>query len=105
MKKKLLILALHLAANGTDAYFTHRNMQCQKGWVCQEYNPLARPFVSHGNGLLITGFALETGLEIAVPLELRHKNHPVIADTLDGVAIGGHVTGAVISAKDAAQSK
>lgn len=96
MKKRLLIIALHLAASGADAYYTHRVMAAPNPF---ESNPLARPFVTRGTPLLITGFSAETAIEIFVPHLLRTHNHNRIALAVDLLAIGGHTYGAVTSAQ------
>lgn len=95
MKKRLLMLALHLAASGADAYYTQRNQSLPHHY---ESNPLARPFVSHGMPLLIGAFGIETAGEIAVPLWLRRHNHDHAASAIDAIAIAGHAFGAASSA-------
>lgn len=96
MKKHLLILALHLASSGSDAYFTHRNESRRYHW---EENPVARPFVEHGTPLLVGGFAVELGMELWGARELRRYHHEKLAGMVDATGVGGHTFGAVYSSQ------
>lgn len=94
MKKKLLILALHLAANGTDAYLTHRNMG---GPHPYELNPMARPFVTHGTGTLVSFFSSATVMELLGTYELSKHGHPRLAAAWEAGNLGSHAWGVVTS--------
>lgn len=95
MKKRLLMLALHLAASGTDAYFTNRNQHLR---FHSEMSPIARPFVSNGQPLLITYFAATFGIETVGEYELRKHHHERLSFGLAAFNIAEHATGAAISA-------
>lgn len=95
MKKRLLILAFHLAASGADAYLTNRNQHLP---VHSEMNPIARPFVSNGQPILITYFAATFGLETLGEYELHKHHHEHLAFGLEVFNIADHATGAAISA-------
>lgn len=95
MKKTLLILALHLAANGTDAYLTHRNMI---GIQPHEVNPIARPFVTRGTPMLVAFFSTATGVELLGTYELNKHGHPRAALLWEAGNTGSHIWGSVVSA-------
>lgn len=95
MKKRLLIIAFHLAANSADAYFTNRNQHCR---YHTEVNPIARPFVSNGQPLLITYFAAAFGIETLGEYELHKHHHERLAFGLEVFNIADHATGAAVSA-------
>lgn len=95
MKRKLLVLALHLAATGTDAYFTNRNQHAR---YRTETDPIARPFVSRGQPMLITYFSAAFGIETAVEWELHRHGHDKIAAGVEAFNILDHATGAGMSA-------
>lgn len=93
MKKKLLILALHLAANGADAYYTHRAMSLPHH---REYDPIARPFVAHTPGL-VTYFAADTAVEIYAAHWVRSHHHDHLATAIDLINIADHTQGAIFT--------
>jgi hypothetical protein len=93
VKKKLLILALHLAANGYDAYSTHRVMQHPRSY---ETNPISRPFVTRGTPILVTYFATDFALETFGAYKLRKYGHPEWARAWEVVNIADHTEGIVV---------
>jgi hypothetical protein len=93
MKTKLAIILLHLAANGADAYLTHRGMQMP---IHRETNPIARTFVTHGTPMLVGYFATDTALEFAGAWELRRHHHPKLARGWEVFNIADHTGGVVV---------
>lgn len=95
MKTILLLVALQLAASGSDAYLTDRN---QRRTVHHEDDPLAQPFMRSTAGR-VAFFSAGAGAQIAFPLYLQHKGHNrlALAAALGGVV--DNASGAVVSAK------
>lgn len=93
MKTALLIIA-QLAASGSDAYFTDRNMYSAHA---HESNPLARPFIGTRPGR-VAYFSVTTAAKITIPIMLRKRRHGRTADTLAMVGIADTAGGAVYSA-------
>ena len=66
------LLALDAAAKGADFYYTMRGMD--HPGLALETDPIARPFVSHGNALAVGYFGGLLVIDAAVSYEL-HKHH------------------------------
>lgn len=94
MKKRLLLLALQLAASGSDAYFTHRNQELPRHY---EMNPVARPFIGSTPGLA-GYFTAEATAKIVLAHEFRIHHHPALADASASLGIADNVFGATYSA-------
>jgi hypothetical protein len=91
--KTILLVALQLAASGSDAYFTHRNELTPK---FREHNPLVAPFVGSTHGQVIffgAGAALKVG-----GAHLLRRHHPRLADSLAVAGIADNAFGAAFSA-------
>ncbi len=71
-KANTTLLALDAAAKGADFYYTMRGMD--HPGLALEADPIARPFVSHGNGLAVGYFGGLLVIDAAVSYEL-HKHH------------------------------
>jgi hypothetical protein len=71
-KANTALLALDAAAKGTDFYYTMRGMD--HPGLAIEADPIARPFVSHGNALAVGYFGGLLVIDAAVSYEL-HKHH------------------------------
>jgi hypothetical protein len=82
--------AAHLIATGLDAYATSRIMS--SGGV--EYNPLDRPFVSHGNAVLAASWSVESTLSILASYQLQRRGHKTMGRVLQVSEIAGHSVGA-----------
>jgi len=95
MKKRLLITVLQLAANGADFYYTNRNAHTPK---FVEFDPIARPFVTHGTPLRAAYFATYVGGAIAGAELLEYFGHPKVALALRAAQIEENTRGAIISA-------
>lgn len=95
MKKKLLMLALHMAASSTDAYLTNRNQHLR---YHSEADPVARTFVSHGQPLLITYFATAFTVEEVAQWELHKHGYKKAAMGVAVFNILDHAAGAGMSA-------
>jgi hypothetical protein len=92
MKTLVLILA-QLAASGSDAYFTDRNMH-QRQFV--EYDPIAKPF-THSRPAFIAASSFGCGVEIVMP-RLLHKRNPRLSLLMSGTGIAASGFGAITSA-------
>jgi hypothetical protein len=71
-KANTTLLALDVAAKSADFYYTMRGMD--HPGLAIEADPVARPFVSHGNALAIGYFGGLLVMDAAVSYEL-HKHH------------------------------
>ena len=71
-KANTTLLALDAAAKGADFYYTMRGMD--HPGLALEADPIARPFVSHGNALAVGYFGGLLVIDAAVSYEL-HKHH------------------------------
>jgi hypothetical protein len=71
-KTNTTLLALDAAAKGADFYYTMRGMD--HPGLALEADPIARPFVSHGNALAVGYFGGLLAIDAAVSYEL-HKHH------------------------------
>jgi hypothetical protein len=71
-KANTTLLALDAAAKGADFYYTMRGMD--HPGLALEADPIARPFVSHGNALAVGYFGGLLVMDAAVSYEL-HKHH------------------------------
>jgi hypothetical protein len=71
-KANTTLLALDAAAKSADFYFTMRGMD--HPGLALESDPIARPFVSHGNVLAVGYFGGLLVMDAAVSYEL-HKHH------------------------------
>ena len=91
--KTALLIALQLAASGSDAYFTHRAINPRY----HEHNPIARPFVKT-TAWQVSYFSAGAAIKITIPILLRKRHHPKLADTL---AIAGIADNAVAAAYSA----
>jgi len=91
--KTFLLIVLQLAASGSDAYFTHKQL-ASRG---VEFDPIARPFVRTTTGQ-VAYFGSTAAISIAVPYELRKHRHERLADLASIAAIADSATGAAQSA-------
>lgn len=71
-KVNTTLLALDAAAKGADFYYTMRGMD--HPGLALEADPIARPFVSHGNALAVGYFGGLLVIDAALSYEL-HKHH------------------------------
>ena len=71
-KANATLFALDAAAKGADFYYTMRGMD--HPGLALEADPIARPFVSHGNALAVGYFGGLLVIDTAVSYEL-HKHH------------------------------
>ncbi len=71
-KANTTLLALDAAAKSADFYYTMRGMD--HPGLALEADPIARPFVSHGNALAVGYFGGLLVMDAAVSYEL-HKHH------------------------------
>ena len=94
--KTILLIALELAASGSDAYFTHRNLTT---FPFREHNPIMQPFVRNTPSMVIT-FAASSGGFIFSEHWLRRHGKGKFADTLAAGDISAHIWGAAYSAKN-----
>jgi len=85
--------AAQLVSTGLDAYATSRIMSA--GGI--EYNPLDRPFVSHGNAVLAASWSVESTLSIMVSARLQRRGHKTMGRVLQISEIAGHSYGAYYS--------
>lgn len=92
---KAVLVMLQLAASGTDAYYTNRNMQL-KG--ATEHTTYARPFVTRGTAGVVTFFALDAGIKLEVAHLLRRKTKPLVGNGFAVVGITDNTIGAAYSA-------
>lgn len=92
---KTFLILLQLAASGTDAQLTDRNVF--GGRPYHELNPIARPFF-HSRAGMVTYFSLETGVKLGVPALLRHCGHRKVATGIQVWGIGDSAFGAAYSA-------
>jgi hypothetical protein len=92
--KTFLLIALQLAASGSDAYFTHRNQSMPRHY---ENNPVAAPFVHSTRGQ-VAFFASGAAARIVVPTLLRKHWHPRLADAFAIEGIAENAAGAGFSA-------
>jgi hypothetical protein len=87
------LCAAQLVSTGLDAYATSRIMS--SGGI--EYNPLDRPFVSHGNAVLAASWSVESTLSIMVSARLQRRGHKTLGRVLQISEIAGHSYGAYYS--------
>lgn len=71
-KANIALLALDAAAKGADFHYTMRGMN--HPGLAIEADPIARPFVSHGNPLAVGYFGGLLALDVAASYEF-HKHH------------------------------
>lgn len=71
-KANTTLVVLDAAAKGADFYYTMRGMD--HPGLAIETDPIARPFVSHGNALAVGYFGGLLVIDAAVSYEL-HKHH------------------------------
>jgi hypothetical protein len=71
-KTNTTLVALDAAAKGADFYYTMRGMD--HPGLALEADPVARPFVSHGNALAVGYFGGLLIIDVAASYEL-HKHH------------------------------
>src|SRR5271166_4991087 len=93
MKRTLLIIALQLAANGADAYYTYDNMGRPH---FHEVDPVASPF-THNTSTLVGGSALSIAGSLLLERKLRHQGKTRWADALAAAQVAGHTYGAITS--------
>jgi hypothetical protein len=72
-KANITLLALDTAAKGADFYYTMRGMD--HPGLALEADPIARPFVSHGNALAVGYFGGLLVIDAAVSYELHNHHH------------------------------
>jgi hypothetical protein len=72
-KANTTLLALDAAAKGADFYYTMRGMN--HPGLALESDPIARPFVSHGNPLAFGYFGGLLVIDAAVSYELHKHRH------------------------------
>jgi hypothetical protein len=72
-KANATLLALDAAAKGADFYYTMRGMD--HPGLAIETDPIARPFVSHGNALAVGYFGGLLIIDAAVSYELHKHQH------------------------------
>jgi hypothetical protein len=94
MMKSLLLVLAQLAASGSDAYFTDRNMHDK---IFKEYDPIAKPFLVNRPSL-VASCSLETAAEILMPRILR-KHHSKLSNALSLASVSGHTFGAIESSR------
>ena len=92
--KTILLIALQLAASGSDAYFTHRNQLLPRHY---ENNPIAAPFVHSTRGQVIF-FGSWTGGRIAAQMLLKKRHHLQLSDSVALWGIADNTFGAAFSA-------
>jgi hypothetical protein len=78
------MLIFLMLANGSDATFTNRNMKTGGS----EHNPLTRPFVTHGSGLLFTTFAVGSGIELYGFHKIEQKHRKLSRVLMIGALAG-----------------
>jgi hypothetical protein len=78
----ILLIVLQLAASGSDAYFTHRNLT-RPGFY--EHDPIARPFV-RDTPHLVGYFSADAAVKIGTAELLRKFHHRRISAI---VSVGG----------------
>ncbi|MGA2355833.1 MAG: hypothetical protein ABSG02_15160 [Terriglobales bacterium] len=71
------LLALDAAAKGADFYYTMRGMD--HPGLALETDPIARPFVSHGNALAVGYFGGLLVTDAAVSYELHKHHHDLLS--------------------------
>jgi hypothetical protein len=94
MKTTLLLIALQLASNGSDAYFTGRSLS-SGGYY--ERDPIAKPFVTTTRGR-VSYFSATASLSIAVPWYMRRHGKRRLAELGSLATIADSTTGAWQSA-------
>ena len=72
-KANTTLVALDAAAKGADFYYTMRGMD--HPGLAVETDPIARPFVSHGNALAVVYFGGLLAVDAAVAYELHRHQH------------------------------
>ena len=92
--KTALLIALQLAASGSDAYFTHRN--AARPHFC-ETNPIARPFMK-STPAMVAFFGAGAAVNIAIPHLLRRHHHEALARTAALAGIADNTQAAIYSA-------
>ncbi len=91
--KTLLLIALQLAASGSDAYLTHRGFEMPKH---QEHNPIAAPFVGSTRGQIFF-FGAGAAARIGGSSFLRHKGKSKLADLVAIEGIGENTGSAIFT--------
>jgi hypothetical protein len=71
-KSNTTLVALDAAAKGADFYYTMRGMT--HPGLAIESDPIARPFVSHGNAIAVGYFGAALAIDVVASYEL-HKHH------------------------------
>lgn len=89
--KTALLIVLQLAASGSDAYFTHRNLEHGR-----EDNPIVRPFVGNTSKQVIY-FSSMAAMKIVIP-HLVRKKHSRMADVMAVAGIADNTEAAAWSA-------
>jgi hypothetical protein len=89
-KANTTLLALDAAAKGADFYYTMRGMD--HPGLALEADPIARPFVSHGNALAVGYFGGLLVIDGAVSYELHRHQHDRLAKAvlIFGIANNGY---------------
>jgi len=91
---KTLLILLALAANGTDAYYTNRNIN-NRGFM--ERDPIARPF-TRNTAWCAASNGVNIGAVLYAAHKLRRHGQDRWADALLAADISGHTYGAAESA-------
>jgi hypothetical protein len=76
-KANTTLLALDAAAKGADFYYTMRGMD--HPGLALESDPIARPFVSHGNALAVGYFGGLLVIDATVSYELHRHHHDLLS--------------------------
>jgi hypothetical protein len=87
-------VALKLLTEGVDAYATERNAT-RVGF--REFDPVARPFVTHGTSLLAGYFAADAGLQIGAAWWLTRHHHRTLSRIVMWSGIASSTWGAETS--------
>jgi len=94
--KTLLLIALQLVANGSDAYYTNRNMS-RHGF--HETNPVQRAFVHNSTSLALFSTSEMAGV-FSVEHLLRKHHRGRLARAMALTQIGTNTYGAAHSARE-----
>lgn len=84
------LVALDAIAKSTDFYYTMRGMD--HPGLAIETDPIARPFVSHGNALAVGYFGGLLAIDVAASYELHKHHHDTLSKAIliFGIANSGY---------------
>jgi hypothetical protein len=88
-----MLTVTQLTVTGLDAWATSRVMALP---IHHEYDPLYRPFTTHGNVILGASFATESVISLLVERRLA-KRHRWLAYSLGSFMIEEHIVGTTCS--------